>query len=154
MIHADQVTEVDKSLIPTGELVSVDGTPFDFREGKSLGQDIEEDCELLKLGGGYDHNYVISGSGYREAASLYCTETGISMKVFSDLPGMQVYTANMLAQENGKEGVVYHPREAVCFETQFFPDAINKGGFEGGMIKGGEIFQSRTCYAFSVENLG
>ena len=150
VIHADQVTEVDKNLVTTGKLISVDGTPFDFRKGKSLGQDIEEECDLLRLGGGYDHNFVISGSGYREAASLYCPETGISMKIFSDLPGMQVYTANMLTHENGKESVVYHQREGVCFETQFFPDAINKDNFEGGMIKAGEIFRSTTCYAFSV----
>ena len=81
---------------------------------------------------------------------MSCEETGITMKVLTDLPGMQLYTANMLNPEKGKDGVTYHPREGACFETQFFPDAINKKDFPGGVIKAGEVFRSRTCYAFSL----
>lgn len=150
VIHADQITEVDSALLPNGKFVPVEGTPMDFRKGKSFGKDIDADYAPLKMGKGYDHNFVISGSGYREAASLFCPETGIGMKVYTDLPGMQVYTGNQLEHELGKEGAVYRFRNAVCFETQFFPDAINKDSFQGGMIKAGEIFRSRTCYAFSV----
>lgn len=152
LIHADQLTEPDQNLIPNGKLVSIEGTPMDFREEKSLGRDIGKEDYLLKLGNGYDHNYVLSGSGYREAASLFCPETGIRMTVYTDLPGMQVYTSNFLDHEPGKEGAVYCSRDAVCFETQYFPDAINKENFPGGLIKAGEVFRSRTCYGFSVED--
>lgn len=152
VIHADQVTEPDQNLIPNGNLVSIEDTAMDFREGKALGRDIDKEDYLLKLGNGYDHNYVLSGSGYREAASLFCPETGIRMTVFTDLPGMQVYTSNFLDQEPGKEGAIYSARDAVCFETQFFPDAINKENFPGGMIKAGEVFRSGTCYGFSVQD--
>ena len=150
VINADQITETDGDLLPTGEFIQVEGTPMDFRKAKPLGRDIEEDYGLLRIAGGYDHNYVISGSGYREAAYMSCEETGITMKVFTDLPGMQLYTGNFLDNEPGKGGAVYRSRDAACFETQFFPDAINKKDFSGGMIKAGEVFKSRTCYAFSV----
>ena len=150
VIHADEITEVDHNLLPNGKYVPVEGTPMDFRKGKPFGQDIDAEYYLLKTGKGYDHNYVISGSGYREAAALFCPETGIGMKVLTDLPGMQVYTANFLEHEPGKGGAIYHFRDAVCFETQFFPDAVNQDSFPGGVIKAGETFRSRTCYAFKV----
>ena len=73
------------------------------------------------------------------------------MKVLTDLPGMQVYTGNFLDHEPGKDGAVYHRRDGVCFETQYFPDAVNQENFPGGVIKAGEPFRSRTCYAFSAE---
>ena len=149
VIHADKVTEIDQNLVPNGKFVSVEGTPMDFRNGKPFGQDIGEDYYLLKMGKGYDHNFVITGSGYREAASLFCPETGIEMHVFTDLPGMQVYTSNFLDHEPGKGGAIYQFRGAACFETQFFPNAINQENFPGAVLKAGETFRSRTCYAFS-----
>ena len=150
IIYACYVTEPDENLIPNGRFVHVDGTPMDFRRSKPLGRDIGEDYYLLKLGHGYDHNYVLSESGYREVAALLCRETGIGMTVRTDLPGMQVYTSNFLDHEPGKGGAVYHRRDAVCFETQYFPDAVNKENFAGGLLRAGEIFKSRTSYVFSV----
>ncbi|MBQ9157277.1 MAG: galactose mutarotase [Eubacterium sp.] len=157
-IQADSMTETDHNSLPTGELLDLEGTPMDFRQPKALGRDIREDYEPLHIGNGYDHNYVIGGydcSGennvYREAASLYCKSTGIKMKVCTDLPGLQLYTANYVNEEPGKGGVVYQSRAAVCFETQFFPDAINHENFPGGLLKAGEEFVTRTGYRFSVE---
>ena len=150
VLHADQVTETDENLIPTGNLISVEGTPMDFRRSKPIGQDIREEYYLLKTGKGYDHNYVLSGSGFREVAALVCRQTGIGMTVRTDLPGMQVYTSNFLDHEPGKDGAVYGFRGAICFETQYFPDAVNQEDFPGGVLKAGEKYQSRTSYTFSV----
>lgn len=159
-IRADQFTPSDAGLLPTGDLWDVSGTPMDFREPKTLGRDINEAYEPLQFAGGYDHNYVIRGwdnsaetgaegmCEYREAAALYSIDSGIRMTVLTDLPGMQLYTANGLNQENGKDGVVYSRQCAVCFETQFWPDAINKERFPGGILKAGEKFHSRTTYRF------
>lgn len=151
-IHADQITENDQNSLPTGAFLKVEGTPMDFCRPKELGQDIQEKYKALIFGNGYDHNYVINGTGYREAAVMYCKETGIKMTVSTDLPGVQVYTANYLDKEPGKGGAVYHARDAVCFESQFFPDAINKENFPGGALKAGEIFISTTAYGFSVKD--
>ena len=150
VIHAGQVTETDENLIPTGNLISVEGTPMDFRRSKPIGRDIEEEYYLLKTGKGYDHNYVLSGNGFREVAALVCRQTGIGMTVRTDLPGMQVYTSNFLDHELGKDGAVYDFRGAICFETQYFPDAVNQEDFPGGVLKAGEKYQSRTSYTFSV----
>ena len=154
-IDADYFTEVDRRSIPTGTLLEVKWTPMDFRKPKALGQDISSDYEQLKFGGGYDHNFVLgNGQGeYREAASAYAGDSGIRMTVSTDLPGIQLYTSNGLDNEMGKDDAVYGRRSAVCFETQFWPDTINKENFPGGVLREGETFTSRTTYAFStVEN--
>ena len=117
---------------------------------KTLGRDIEADDEQLRFGNGYDHNFSITGSGYREAAEIYCEESGIRMTVLTDLPGLQLYTANGMKDEPGKGGAIYGRRCAAAFETQYFPDAINKFNFEGGLLRAGEEFRSRTTYAFSA----
>lgn len=151
-INAEWFTESDRRLIPTGELIDVSRTPMDFREPKKLSQDIEADYEPLRFGGGYDHNYVITKGerSYREVAEMYSEATGIRMTVLTDLPGMQLYTGNFLDDEPGKDGAVYGKRSAACFETQFWPDTINKENFPGGLIRAGEDFTSRTTYKFSV----
>ncbi len=151
-INADTYTVSDSGLLPTGELASVAGTPMDFRTPKALGRDIDADFEALRNGGGYDHNYVTEAAsrGYCEVARLHSPESGISMGVLTDMPGLQLYTANGMEGEVGKDGVVYGPRSAVCFETQFWPDAINHEDFPGGVIRAGERFSSRTTYRFSV----
>lgn len=176
-INADQFTEADSRSIPTGTLLDVKWTPMDFRQAKELGQDIDNDYEPLRFGGGYDHNYVLRAgrsaaeatgqeasdtgaeaagnmlegqTAYREVAGMYSDDSGIRMTVLTDLPGMQLYTANFLDAEPGKDGAVYGRRSAACFETQFWPDAVNKEGFPGGMLREGEEFTSRTTYKFSV----
>lgn len=156
-IRADYYTATDNGLLPTGELVDVTGTPMDFREFRRLGAEIDADYDALRFGGGYDHNFVVDkyyeGSDtakFKEVASLISHDTGIIMKVLSDMPGLQLYTANGLHGQVGKDGVVYEPRSGVCFETQFWPDTVNKEYFPGGILRAGETFRSKTAYLFSI----
>ncbi len=152
-IDADWFTESDRKLIPTGALLEVSRTPMDFRTAKTLGQDIGADYEPLKFAGGYDHNYVLSSdkTDYREVGFMYSKDSGIKMTILTDLPGMQLYTSNFLDGEPGKDGAVYAKRSAACFETQFWPDTINKPHFPGGMVSREEPFISRTTYRFSIK---
>jgi aldose 1-epimerase len=152
-IKANQFTPTTSDLIPTGELWDVTGTPMDFRTLKSIGQDIEEDYEPLKLGGGYDHNFVLdcSGTQVEKVAELVEENSGRKMEVFTDLPGIQLYTANMLNPvKNGKGGNAYGKRQGVCFETQFFPNAVNTKNFPSCVLKAGKEFDSVTIYKFST----
>lgn len=148
MLDADAYTRADAASIPTGEILSVEGTPMDFRTEKPIGQDIEADYEALKLGRGYDHNWVLNGSGMRKAASMYSGETGICMEVWTDLPGVQFYTANYVEDEEGKDGAVYGRRSGACFETQYFPDAIHKDHFKKPIVHAGEEYCTTTVYKF------
>lgn len=149
VIDADAYTRADAESIPTGEIVPVEGTPMDFRVSKPIGQDIEMDYEALILGGGYDHNWVLNGSGYRKVAEMSAEATGIQMEVYTDLPGIQFYTANFLTHEPGKEGAAYDKRAAACFETQYFPDAVHKEHFQGPVVKAGEVYDTVTAYRFT-----
>ena len=148
MICADAYTEADAQSIPTGRLIPVEGTPMDFRVRKPIGRDIEADDQALIFGQGYDHNWVLNGSGYRQAAAMYSAETGIEMKVYTDLPGMQFYTSNFIVQETGKEGAVYRKRQAACFESQYFPDSVHKEQFEGPVVRAGVSYDTVTVYQF------
>ena len=151
-IHAGEYTPSDSGLLPVGSVSSVEGTPMDFRIPKMIGQDIGADFTALINAGGYDHNWVIADEKgvYKEAASMFSRESGIRMEVLTDMPGLQFYTANFMKGEIGKDGIVYGPRSAACFETQFWPDAVNRENFPGGVIAAGEEFRSRTTYRFSV----
>ena len=159
-INADYYSPVSADLIPTAEPAPVAGTPFDFREGKPLGQDIDDDDMQLVFGNGYDHNFVLGSdpheSGVRElkeAASLVSEESGIRMDVLTDMPDMQLYTANGLHEEPGKDEMYYGRRSAVCLETQFRPDAVNCSDpaiRERCILKAGEEFRSVTIYKFST----
>lgn len=150
MICADAYTRADAESIPTGEIVPVEGTPMDFRQMKPIGKDIEADYEALHLGGGYDHNWVLNGIGTRKVAAMHSEATGITMEVYTDLPGMQLYTGNFIEREIGKNGAIYEKRHAACFETQYFPDAVHKNHFQGPVVKGGETYDTTTTYKFSV----
>ncbi len=159
-INAGYFMPVDAGLIPLGEPRSVEGTPFDFRSKKPLGRDIDADDEQLGYGGGYDHDFVLSGGEaeagsrtLRRAASMYARESGIRMDVMTDMPDMQVYTANNLRDEPGKDGAVYGRRSAVCFETQFRPDALHSSDpevRESCILRAGEPFESTTIYKFTT----
>lgn len=150
-INADYITAVGPDLIPTGELTSVAGTAYDFNTAKTIGQDIKSNDPLLKSCGGYDHNFVIKGSdGVRKAAELYDQRSGRLMMVFTDLPGMQLYTGNH-AGGLGKGGVNYAKHHAVCLETQYFPDSVHHPEFPYKNLKPGEKFKSTTIYKFSVK---
>lgn len=149
-ILADAFTRADAESIPTGEIIPVKGTPMDFLSYKTIGKEIEADYEALNFGLGYDHNWVINGEGMRKAAAMRSKETGITMEVYTDLPGMQFYTGNFLVEEPGKEGAVYQKRAGACFETQYFPDAVHKENFEGPVVKAGEVYDTTTIYRFSL----
>ncbi len=146
-IHADRYLELGAGTLPTGIILPVAGTPFDFRHGKPVGQDICQENDQLRLGGGYDHNFCLSG---RLAAELECAETGIRMEVITTMPGMQLYSANFLGNQSGKGGRIMHNRCAVALETQLWPDAMNHWGFPSPVLHKGECLQSSTCYQFSV----
>ena len=148
MLDADAYARADSQSIPTGEIVPVSGTPMDFRQLKPIGAEIDEAYEALEFGKGYDHNWVLNKKGYRKAAFMRSKESGIAMEVYTDLPGLQFYTANFVDHEKGKEGAVYNMRQAACFETQYFPDAVHKDHFEGPEVKAGEIYETQTAYRF------
>lgn len=136
---------------PDGEVLSVTGTPFDFRIPKPVGQDWDADFDQVQKFGGYDHNFVLEGRGFRRAAVLSCPENGIVMDVFTDAPGIQLYTGNMFDEKDpGKDGAVYHRHESVCLETQYFPNAVNYTQFPAPIFRAGEQYDSRTEYRFSI----
>lgn len=152
-VLADRVTVVDSGLIPTGELRAVDGTPFDLRTPVRIGDNLKHigDNEQMCFGGGFDHNYMISGEGYRHAVTLASPVTGIRMKTFTDLPGVQLYTGNMLSSDwPGKSGKKYAKRDGLCLETQFPPDAINHPDFPSPILRAGVRLDSKTSYNFTT----
>ena len=148
MVDADYYTPVDSTFMTTGEIAPVEGTPMDFRKEKVVKKEIGADYTPLKLAGGYDHNWVLNGKGFRKAASAESEETGIKMEVYTDLPGIQFYSGNFLAGSKGKEGAVYEKGYGICFETQYFPDAIHKENFESPITKAGEVYDTTTVYKF------
>lgn len=151
-LDADAYTRADSESIPTGEITPVEGTPMDFRQPKTIGRDINMDYEALVFGKGYDHNWALNNHGaYAKVAELSAASTGITMEVYTDLPGVQMYTGNFLVKEPGKEGVFYGKNQGVCFETQYFPDAINHENFASPICKGGETYQTTTFYRFLVK---
>lgn len=152
-IFSDQITEADSRLIPTGKLLSVAGTPFDFRRPKTVGRDIGAGEPSLRRCGGYDHNFVLSGEkGVRKAAELYDPASGRRMTVLTDLPGMQVYTANSFAGGMvGNGGIPLKPHHAICLETQYYPDSVHHPEFPYENLKPGSSYRSTTVYRFSAE---
>lgn len=147
-VNADSFTEADESSIPTGRILPVEHTPMDFREPKEIGRDIDADYQPLINGNGYDHNWVINGDGYRRAAKISAEGSGISMEVYTDRPGVQIYTGNFLKDEKGKQGVFYQKRTGICFETQNYPDAVNKENFPSPILRAGEVLETATAYKF------
>lgn len=150
ILDADAFTPANAEMIPTGEIKPVSGTPMDFRKEKRIGEEIESDYEPLILAGGYDHNYVLKSVAdeSRMAARLTGDKTGIVMEVFTDMPGMQLYTGNFLDGRRGKAGAVYEKRTGVCFETQFFPNACNEENFQSSILSAGEEYKSYTVFRF------
>lgn len=152
-IDADGFTITDEVLIPTGEIVPVEGTPMNFRVMKAIGGEIEADYQPLKIAGGYDHNWVLNhpAGEVSLAAKAVDDKSGRVMEVYTDLPGMQFYTANFLIPElPGKGGAVYEKRSAYCFETQYYPDAVNIPSFPSPVLKAGEEYKTTTVYKFSL----
>lgn len=149
-IDADAITELDDTQAPTGELIPVDGTPFDFRTMHTVGKLMDSDHEQFKKFGTYDHNFVLNGTGLREVAVLQSRDSGIRMTCFSDQPGLQVYVASQPIHFFGKGGAPYDSFSSICLETQHFPDAINHENFPSIVLNPGETFRSKTLYHFST----
>ncbi len=153
-IDADCMTAADAESIPTGEIRNILGTPMDFTQMKPIGRDIDMDYDQLKFGSGYDHNWVLKHEAGKLSlfAKAWDEKSGRLMEMYTDLPGVQFYTGNFLKSEiPGKDGVLYNPREGYCFETQFYPDAINKPEFPSPILRKGEKFDSTTVYRFLVK---
>ncbi len=153
-IDADTYTPADETSIPTGEIASVKETPMDFTSLKPIGRDIDADFEQLKMAGGFDHNWVLNHKPGELALSAKAVdpESGRIMEVYTDLPGIQFYTANGLKGDlPGKGGAQYGPRHAYCFETQYYPDAINKPQFPSPILKAGNGYDTTTVYKFLAE---
>ena len=153
-IHASRFTPVDAGLIPTGALKPVAGTPFDFTKPTVVGSRIEQKDDQLKLGGGYDHNYVLdrTGAGLSLAARVEEASTGRVLEVETTEPAVQFYTGNFLdGTLKGKGGKVYPIRSALCLETQHYPDSPNKPSFPTTLLKPGQTYKTTTVYRFSVK---
>lgn len=148
-VNADAYTRTDNELITTGEIVDVTGTALDFRTAKLIGRDICKEEEPLLIGGGYDHNWVLNAHKPEEAVvKLTSAETGICMEVFTDYPGIQIYSGNFLCDKPGKGGRIYQNRSAVALETQQFPNAANQKHFPSPLLKAGDQFHTETIYKF------
>jgi aldose 1-epimerase len=152
-IDADNYTPVDSTLIPNGKIEPVAGTPFDFRHATEIGSRINKDDEQLKLGHGYDHNFVLNRKGDLSvvAAKVEDPDSGRVLEVYTDQPGVQFYTGNFLDGSMTGIGGVYNPRTSVCLETQHYPDSPNHPNFPTTELKPGETFHSTTIFRFKTE---
>jgi len=162
VLNADRFTPVDSTLIPTGELRSVQGTPFDFRTPMAIGARVGQNDEQLRYGRGYDHNFVLNkgGKGGTEttagdptlAARVYEPRSGRVMEILTTEPGLQFYSGNFLdGTLRGKHGVVYRHRAGFAMETQHFPDSPNEPAFPSTTLRPGQTYRSRTIYRFSIQ---
>ena len=155
MIDAEEMLPIDRTSVPTGKIASVAGTPFDFRMSKPVGRDIDQTNEQLARGSGYDHTFVLNPKkgAKNPAATLYEKTSGRKLEVFTDQPGLQLYTANFLdGSLNGKSGKPYLKRSSLCLETQHFPDSPNQPQFPNTILRPGETYQTKTIYQFSVSD--
>lgn len=138
----------DENYITTGEKRDVEGTAMDFRSPKAVGRDINKDEEPLRLQNGYDHNFEVFAN---PCAILTDPQSGRTMAVSTDCPGVQLYSGNFMEREEGKDGVIYGRRSGVCLETQFYPNAINYPHWPQPVTKAGETYKSETCFVFGLE---
>jgi aldose 1-epimerase len=154
MLNADHFTPVDKTLIPTGELLPVQGTPMDFTKPTAIGDRINDNYEQLVVGKGYDHNWVINrtGDGLVLAARVHEPTSGRILEVFTTQPGVQFYSGNFLdGSIVGKQGHPYKLRNGLCLETQHYPDSPNHPDFPSTILRPGTTFHSQTVFKFSTE---
>lgn len=149
-IDADFYTRADEESIPTGEIVAVKNTPMDFTTAKRIGDEIDSSYEATRFGNGYDHNWILKNEGGLElVARLEENKSGRVMEVYTDLPGLQFYTANFLdGTDLGKSNTPYNRRAGVCFETQYYPDSIHHNNFPSPILKALEKYDTTTIYKF------
>lgn len=153
-IDADEMTPLEAaSYVPTGEFVSVEGTPMDFREYRRIGDGLVSDYEQIQIGNGYDINFQLNhyDGSLQKVSSLRDPKSGRKVDVYTDRPGMNIYTANFLNGEIGKDGVVYKKRDAICLEMQGFPNAVNEPAFPNSVVDAGEVYKTHTVYQFVTE---
>lgn len=154
MVDADYYTPVDSTFMTTGEILPVENTPMDFRTYTAIGSRIDANFQQLKNGHGYDHNWVLNTKGdiTRKCASLKSPASGITLDVYTNEPGIQVYTGNFLdGSVVGKRGISYHKRASVCLETQKYPDSPNKPEWPSPVLRPGEKYVSHCIFKFSVD---
>ncbi|MDR2505549.1 MAG: galactose mutarotase [Oscillospiraceae bacterium] len=155
-LDSDYITEIaDGAAIPTGKDYPVEGTPFDLRNGRNIGVGLAEGLannEQMKFVGGYDHNYVLNGEGFRKIGSVCESATSRAMDIYTDQPGVQFYSGNSIKEENvGKNGEHYKKRQGFCLETQKYPDTPNQPSFPSAALRPGETYTHHTRYAFGVK---
>ena len=154
-VNSSYYTPVDDTYMTTGEIATVLDTPFDFRSAHAVGRDIAADNEQIRNGNGYDHNWVLDTKGdiTKVAVELWCPTTGIDLKVYTDEPGIQIYSGNFLdGTVIGKKGVTYLQRRGICLETQKYPDTPNKPEWPSAVLRPGETYHSHCIFAFSVKD--
>lgn len=155
MVNASQITPIDSTYMTDGTMADVKGTPFDFIEARLVGEKIKDfDNEQIKNGNGYDHNFVLDTKGdiSKIAAELQSTVSGIVLDVYTDEPGIQVYSGNFLdGTQTGKNGIVYNQHAGICLETQHYPDSPNKPQWPSTRLNPGETYTSHCIYKFSVK---
>ena len=152
-VNASSFTPVDDTFMTTGEILPVDGTPFDFREPRVIAEGIDSEDVQVQNGKGYDHNWVLDTQGDLSVPAVVCTSpvSGITLTVFTDEPGIQIYAGNFLdGTVTGKKGVVYGHRTAICFESQKFPDTPNKPQWPSARLDPGQKYTSHCVFAFSA----
>lgn len=149
-INASNYTPIVAGAIPTGEITSVKSTPMDFTSLKCVGDEVDSDFEQLKLVKGYDHNWVLDKEpgAFGKIAEVVDDTTGRTMEVYSDLPGVQFYAGNCIADTVGKEGCTYTSRSGLCLETQYFPNSVNQEGFAHPIFEAGQEYKTTTIYKF------
>jgi len=154
-VNADQYTPVDNTFMTTGEIKPVKGTPMDFTTPKAVGKDINDSAFVqIKNANGYDHNWVLNTKGdiKKVAARLYSPVSGISLEVYTNEPGIQVYTGNFLdGKTKGKKGKVYQKRASVCLETQHYPDSPNKPQWPSAVLEPGKTYHSHCIFKFGIQ---
>ena len=153
-VNSTTYTPVDNTYMTTGEIVPVEGTPFDFTTAHAISDGITADNEQIRNGNGYDHNWVLDTACdiTKVAVELYCPTSGIDLKVYTDEPGIQIYSGNFLdGTATGKKGIVYQQRTGICLETQHYPDSPNKPQWPSVVLRPGETYTSQCIFAFSTK---
>lgn len=149
-IEADFFTLNDENSLPTGEILSVENTPLDFREMKKIGEEIEDSASFMKNPKGYDHNFVINQKNeIKKVAEVRVKD--VSMSVFTDCPCMQFYTGNFITEHQGKNGAIYGNRSGFCFETGVYPNNMNVPTFSTEVVEDDKIWQYKTVFTFIIE---
>lgn len=149
-IHSSKITQVDETLIPTGHIITVEGTPLDLIQYKNIGKAVKQKHPIMQNTKGFDHNYVLDSSGKLQLAAEVChVMSGRRLRVYTNQPGIQLYTGNWLSGVKGKNGT-YEDYAGLCLETQHFPDTPNRPEFPSTLLKPSETYQSRTVYDIDV----